>query len=151
MSCGRLLRSRSIPQNSNSRRRTRTSGISTNDRLINTFPITHRSIYSDVLKGGQVQASESVEIDTLSERVTYFFPSVLPAGSKAELTIAFGGRLTGSMAGYYKSSWELEGKMKYYALTQFEASLSDNQQPDCRLITGFFIAYFRTTRLSLLG
>ena len=63
-----------------------------------------------------------MEIDTVMERVTYTFPSVLPAGSKAELTIAFGGKLTGSMAGYYRSSWEHEGKKKHYSLTQFEVS-----------------------------
>jgi aminopeptidase 2 len=45
---------------------------------------------------------------------------VLPAGSKAELKIIFEGELTGNMLGYYKASWEHEGKTKYYALTQFE-------------------------------
>lgn len=84
-------------------------------------PYVHRSIYSDVLKIEQPQSGES--FDTVAERVTYSFPTVLPAGSKAELRIGFGGKLTGGMAGYYKSSWEHEGKTKFYALTQFEAGL----------------------------
>ena len=96
--------------------------VNTSSRPIDRLFITRRSIYSDVLKGGQAQACKSVEIDTVSERVTYTFPSVLPAGSKAELTIAYAGRLTGNMAGYYKSSWVHEGKTKHYALTQFEVS-----------------------------
>jgi aminopeptidase 2 len=73
------------------------------------------------LKIEQVQSSEF--FDTVAERVTYNFPTSLPAGSKAELRIGFGGKLTGGMAGYYKSSWELDGRTKSYALTQFEASL----------------------------
>jgi len=87
------------------------------------------SIYSDVLKGGQVQASNSVEIDTVAERVAYTFPSVLPAGSKAELTIVYGGKLTGNMAGYYNSSWVYEGKTKHYALTQFEPTAARRAFP----------------------
>jgi aminopeptidase 2 len=80
----------------------------------------HRTIYSEALKIEQLQSGES--FDTVAERVTYSFPTALPAGSKAELRIGFGGKLTGGMAGYYKSSWEHEGKTKFYALTQFEAS-----------------------------
>jgi hypothetical protein len=94
---------------------------------IDKYAITYRSIYSNVSKSEQVQSSESVEFDTVSERVIYTFPSILPAGSKAILTIVFGGRLTGSMAGYYRSSWEHEGKKKHYALTQFEASCPDHR------------------------
>ena len=40
--------------------------------------------------------------------------------------ISFSGKLTGSMTGYYKSSYEVDGKQKFYTLTQFEASLLDS-------------------------
>jgi aminopeptidase 2 len=80
----------------------------------------HRSIHSDALKIEQMQSSET--FDTVAERVTYNFPTTFPAGSKAELRVGFGGRLTGGMAGYYKSSWEHDGRTQFYALTQFEAS-----------------------------
>jgi aminopeptidase 2 len=77
-----------------------------------------RSVYSDVLKAEQVTTAAA--FDKVQERTTYQLTNTLPAGSKAELKIAFGGELTGSMMGYYKASWQHEGKTKYYALTQFE-------------------------------
>ena len=81
----------------------------------------HRVIYSEALRVKYSQSGES--FDAVAERITYSFPTTLPAGSKAELHIGFRGKLTGGMAGYYKSSWEHEGTTKFYALTQFEASL----------------------------
>lgn len=72
------------------------------------------------MKVEQEQASESFDI--VSERVTYHFSTPLPAGSKAELKVGFSGKLTGSMTGYYRSTYEVDGKQKFYALTQFEVS-----------------------------
>ena len=89
--------------------------------LINDLQRARRSIYSDALKIEQLQSSNT--FDTTLQRVTYHFPTALPAGSKAELSIAFGGKLTGAMAGYYRASWEHEGKENFYALTQFEVHL----------------------------
>jgi aminopeptidase 2 len=59
-------------------------------------------------------------VDKTQERTTFQLSRNLPAGSKAELHIAFSGEITGSMMGYYKSSYEVDGKTKHYALTQFE-------------------------------
>lgn len=78
----------------------------------------HRTLYSDALKAEQDATFAS--FDKTQERTTYQLSNSLPAGSKAELKIGFTGKLTGSMMGYYKSSWEQDGKTKYYALTQFE-------------------------------
>jgi aminopeptidase 2 len=58
--------------------------------------------------------------DKTQERVTFQLSRNLPAGSKAELKIAFSGEITGAMMGYYKSSYDVDDKTKYYALTQFE-------------------------------
>lgn len=80
-----------------------------------------RSIYSDALQTEQEQAGES--FDSTQERITYHFPTRLPAGSKANLKVGFSGKLTGSMTGYYKSTYEADGKQKAYALTQFEVCL----------------------------
>jgi aminopeptidase 2 len=80
--------------------------------------LENASICSDTL--GQAGVHPPHSIDTVSERATFRLPSALPAGSKAQLQIGFNGKLTGSMMGYYRSSWEYEGKTKYYALTQFE-------------------------------
>ncbi|KAF9466381.1 leucyl aminopeptidase [Collybia nuda] len=92
-----------------------------------TLQLGKASIYSDALKTEQVQSSES--LDTVSERVTYHFPQTLPGGTRAELRIGFSGELTGSMTGYYKSSWEDEGKKKFYALTQFEPTAARHAFP----------------------
>jgi len=51
-----------------------------------------------------------------TQRVSLIFTDELPAGTKATLRIGFGGTLTDSMTGYYKSTWE----KGIYALTQFE-------------------------------
>jgi len=67
--------------------------------------------------------------DKAKERTTFQLPNglKLSAGSKAELKIHFEAKITGNMMGYYKSSWEHEGKTKNYALTQFE--VGDLQLP----------------------
>ncbi|KAF8061516.1 leucyl aminopeptidase [Lyophyllum atratum] len=85
------------------------------------------SIYSDALKIEQEQSGAS--FDSVAERVTYSIPTALPAGSKAELKIGFSGKLTGSMMGYYKSMYEVEGKEKAYALTQFEPTAARRAFP----------------------
>jgi aminopeptidase 2 len=68
---------------------------------------------------GQQELTVSA-IDKTQERTTFQLSRNLPAGSKAELLITFSGEITGSMMGYYKSSYEVDGKTKHYALTQFE-------------------------------
>jgi aminopeptidase 2 len=76
------------------------------------------SIHSDILKTEQTQTGRVS--DATAQRVALSFRTPLPSGSKAQLKIGFKGMLTGSMMGYYKSSWEHEGKTKHYTLTQFE-------------------------------
>ncbi|TFK74328.1 leucyl aminopeptidase [Pluteus cervinus] len=78
------------------------------------------SIYSEALGLNQVQTSQSYE--PVQQRLTLEFPTKLPAGTNAELRLGFSSTLSGSMNGYYKSAWEQDGKTKYYALTQFEAT-----------------------------
>ncbi|TFK42895.1 peptidase family M1-domain-containing protein [Crucibulum laeve] len=85
------------------------------------------SVYSDALKSEQAPISDS--FDKSQERIAYELSNTLPAGSKAEIKIRFSGKLTGSMMGYYKSSWEHEGKTKYYALTQFEPTAARRAFP----------------------
>jgi aminopeptidase 2 len=80
------------------------------------------SIYCGALQKRE-QVASSREFDGASERATLHFSTPLPTGSKAQLRITFHGELSGSMLGYYLSSWEHEGRKEYYALTQFEVSL----------------------------
>ncbi|PPQ98196.1 hypothetical protein CVT26_003242 [Gymnopilus dilepis] len=84
-------------------------------------------IYSDVVK--EEQALTYSGFDQAQQRTTYSLPQTLPAGSKAQLKLNFSGALSGSMMGYYKSSWQDEGKTKYYALTQFEPTAARRAFP----------------------
>jgi aminopeptidase 2 len=76
------------------------------------------SLHVGDLKTEQVDSSR--EFDTKAERATLHFATPLPAGSKAQLRIAFDGPLTDALMGYYRSSYKVAGKEKYYSLTQFE-------------------------------
>lgn len=56
-----------------------------------------------------------------AETVTLTFPQVLPKG-KSKLTLVFKGILNDKMRGFYKSSYEFQGKTHHLATTQFEAT-----------------------------
>ncbi|KAF5367551.1 hypothetical protein D9758_003664 [Tetrapyrgos nigripes] len=76
-------------------------------------------VRSESLKDEQAASEHSV--NEKEKRVTFTFPTTFEAGSKIQLRVGFAGELTGSMVGYYRSSYEKDGKKKYYSLTQFEA------------------------------
>jgi aminopeptidase 2 len=80
------------------------------------------SVHSEALQTDQTDTSRSFEKE--QDRTTLHFATSFPAGSKIQLRIAFDGVLTGSMMGYYKSSYKVDGQTKYYALTQFEVCSS---------------------------
>ncbi|CAD6910574.1 unnamed protein product [Tilletia controversa] len=75
---------------------------------------------SDALKT-QSNTITTLSVDAKHERASVKTAGAkLPKGSKATLTIAFGAEITNSMMGYYRATWEHEGKKGFYALTQFE-------------------------------
>ena len=80
------------------------------------------SVYSEALKD-DIKVT-SVDIDADSERVAVQLSTSLQAGTKAQLKVKFDAPLTGSMMGYYHSSWEKDGKKQYYTLTQFEVGVA---------------------------
>lgn len=86
--------------------------------------LSDASLYSEALQTQQVQSART--FDTKMQRASIHFPTALPADSKAQLQVGFTGKLTDSMQGYYKSGWEVDGKIKFYALTQFEVRLSSH-------------------------
>src|SRR3989338_9201490 len=57
-----------------------------------------------------------------AETATFLFPKTIPAKKKTKLTIVFKGILNDKMRGFYKSSYEREGKTHHLATTQFEAT-----------------------------
>ena len=70
-----------------------------------------------------------LDIDSAHERLTAKLGATLPKGSKASITIAFEGKIDNSMMGYYRSTWEHEGKKGFYALTQFEPTAARRAFP----------------------
>ncbi|KAF8212441.1 hypothetical protein K438DRAFT_1806516 [Mycena galopus ATCC 62051] len=88
----------------------------------NDLDLGSASIYSDVSQSQQLQSGQTIDKDL--QRVTFTFPNALPAGSKAQLKVAFNGLLKSSMTGYYLAAWNAEEDgqtvKKHYALTQFE-------------------------------
>ncbi|PKI82777.1 Aminopeptidase 2 mitochondrial [Malassezia vespertilionis] len=66
------------------------------------------------------QTSVAPYIDAEHERVTVQLDEPLQQGSHASILVPFRGVIDDSMMGYYKSTWEHEGKKGHYALTQFE-------------------------------
>jgi aminopeptidase 2 len=72
------------------------------------------------LYSGDLKFDSSLSPDDKQERRTLRVSPPPQAGSKAQLHISFQGKLTDSMVGYYRSSYQEDGKDKYYALTQFE-------------------------------
>ncbi|KLO18576.1 hypothetical protein SCHPADRAFT_114733 [Schizopora paradoxa] len=77
---------------------------------------------SDFRITGFEHSLSSVLFDKDNERVKVGLPFELRKGSTAVFHIKFRGPLTGSLAGYYRSSWKNDGKEEYYSLTQFEAT-----------------------------
>ncbi len=71
----------------------------------------------------------TLDIDAKHERATAKLPNTLPKGSKAQLVVAFASDIDKSMMGFYRSTWEHEGKKGYYALTQFEPTAARRAIP----------------------
>lgn len=68
--------------------------------------------------------ANGVLVDEAQQRITLGVPRSwnLDKGDKLALHASWTAELTGSMMGYYKSSWKKDGKDRHYALTQFEAT-----------------------------
>ena len=79
------------------------------------------------MKAEQVQSNTSFE--KTQERLTVSFPTALPAGSTALLTIPFRAPLSESLAAYYRAAWEENGVKKHYALTQFQPTAARRAFP----------------------
>ncbi|OAV91168.1 hypothetical protein PTTG_04695 [Puccinia triticina 1-1 BBBD Race 1] len=77
----------------------------------------------------QPQVVKSIERDEKFERCTVNIGQKLPAGSEAKLGIVYKGVLEGSMMGYYRSTYEFEGKKGFYGLTQFEPTAARRAFP----------------------
>lgn len=64
---------------------------------------------------------KSLRFNPKAETAAFIFYKKIPKG-KGELTLKFKGILNSKMRGFYKSSYEHQGKKKHLATTQFEAT-----------------------------
>ena len=71
----------------------------------------------------------STSFEKTQERLTVSFPTALPAGSTALLTIPFHAPLSENLAAYYRGAWEDNGVKKHYALTQFQPTAARRAFP----------------------
>ncbi|EJU01765.1 puromycin-sensitive aminopeptidase [Dacryopinax primogenitus] len=91
--------------------------------------VTYAALSSENLKTDSLQVAKEIKADKEGERVTVTFEETLRAGTKAKLALAFKSQLTGSLMGYYKSTWAHEGRKGTYALTQFEPTAARKAMP----------------------
>lgn len=89
---------------------------STNTITLNTLEIE----YLQVKINGEEIDSSTYEFDDEKQRVSFKATNDLKEGSEAYLYIKFKGILNDQMAGFYRSSYQEDGKTKYLATTQFE-------------------------------
>ncbi|KAI9606987.1 hypothetical protein KEM48_001678 [Puccinia striiformis f. sp. tritici PST-130] len=84
-----------------------------------------------VYQTGSKSAEEikSIERDEKFERCTLKINHKLSAGSEVKLGIVYKGILEGSMMGYYRSTYLVDGKKGFYGLTQFEPTAARRAFP----------------------
>ncbi|KAI8607338.1 hypothetical protein BC830DRAFT_152033, partial [Chytriomyces sp. MP71] len=75
--------------------------------------------------GDDKQDALSTSFDEDKQQVTFEFAEFVEAGSTAVITVVFTGIHNDKMAGFYRSSYVLDGEKRYMLATQFEST-------DCR-------------------
>ncbi len=78
-----------------------------------------KSIKSNYERGGMF--AQKISYDDKAETVTFSFQKAIKKG-KVQLRLVFRGVLNDRMHGFYRSSYEIDGKKHYMATTQFEAT-----------------------------
>ena len=68
-----------------------------------------------------ILSADKITYDEKAETATIHFLKAIPSG-KAKLTLAFSGVLKDNMRGFYKSRYMVDGKERFMATTQFEAT-----------------------------
>ncbi|KAJ5128911.1 hypothetical protein N7448_002620 [Penicillium atrosanguineum] len=83
----------------------------------------HSAVVSS--KGTVVESKPDISINKNNQVATIKFNQAISAGSDAQLKLTFTGILNDNMAGFYRSSYKVNGETKYIASTQMEPT-------DCR-------------------
>lgn len=71
--------------------------------------------------GKEKISAAKITYNEKNETATFTFPRVIPKG-KAKIEITFSGILKDNMRGFYKSRYAVDGKERFMAATQFEAT-----------------------------
>lgn len=89
-----------------------TDFISLNSNEINI----HSAVVS--AKGSVVESKPEISMNKDAQTATIKFNQTLSAGSDAQMKLTFTGILNDNMAGFYRSSFKVNGETKYLASTQ---------------------------------
>ncbi|KAI0674766.1 hypothetical protein C8Q78DRAFT_498501 [Trametes maxima] len=87
--------------------------------VLNTLDLQLKEITIHSRELNEVLKASDRVFDRITQRGTFTFPKILPAGSHARLVISFEGGLTGNLSGYYISTGGKDGEI-VYSLTQFQ-------------------------------
>ncbi len=77
--------------------------------------------YASILLGKEKIEARKISYDTKAETATFTFVKKIPKG-KVKLHLDFLGILADNMRGFYKSKYVVDGKERFMATTQFEAT-----------------------------
>ncbi len=69
----------------------------------------------------KTQFAHKITYDIKNETATFYFKKTIPKG-KNKISIVFSGIISDKLRGFYRSQYTLDGKTKYLATTQFEAT-----------------------------
>ncbi len=76
---------------------------------------------AEILSGTERISAQKISYDEKSETATFHFAKMLGKG-RHKLALAFEGVLADNMRGFYKSKYVVDGKERFMATTQFEAT-----------------------------
>lgn len=94
-----------------------------------TLEIIRVVVQSESLNRAQPEVVKSFTRDEKFERCTLTLSAQIPSGSQIKIAVVYKGVLEGSMMGYYRSSYEFQGKKGFYGLTQFEPTAARRAFP----------------------
>ncbi len=80
------------------------------------------------IDNGNVLNPVSTALDATAQTLAVTFDQPVPVG-RARLVIHFSGHLTDTMCGFYRSVYEVNGKKRFMALTQFEPTAARRAFP----------------------
>ncbi len=94
------------------------------EKEINKITLHSKDLDIETVKykvGNKEQFASRIIYDTEKETATFFFKEKIKKGN-GEISITWMGIISDSLRGFYRSRYEIDGKEKHIATTQFEAT-----------------------------